>query len=657
LNGSVVVQFDVEQEQAAVPAEIVIPADLPTTELLLKANRISDASKTRVVRWVVWSVWTVMTVAALGFVARFGSNVPFWDEWNIVDFSTGAQPISFHWLWAPHNGHRILVPKLLLLGLYKISGTDFRAGMYFNVLALAGAAAALILGSMRGRGGNLSVTDAVFPLLLLHWGHYENLLWSWQTTMILPVVVVCGVLAIVVAYGLNPPLWLAALAVMGVVVLPLSGVPGLAYAPALAAWIAGMGAVAYRDGRRSRAIALWAAAGVTIALVALYFVKYTNTSGPVSVAQPLAVLKTAMRFAAGGLGPGVEKFWPITGAAATGVLLVTAAALALTATRHDRTPRPALALLLFVAGAACLVGAFASGRTGSRFVSRYSLLAAPMWCSAFFAWPLCVRRTGARWAQATLLTAATVVTPVNISAGLRYARDYHDRMEKFRADLLAGLSPGELVARHVATLCPCPWWGLPETGVEEAWGNLSQDDGFPVSKIVSFHDPIINSLRNLHDHRVGDFAQMRVDEPPVREIAPSLATGFTIAHVSAAGGAAVSADPAVFLTPARPLYVIGVRVRRPSRSPYTARAGAQVQCVQVFWRSPGEAAYMAPNRYVFFWEPGKDEQVVWIFQLVNQIALHVGDRDVQQRLGLDDIPLTLLLPESISGNGSPLANY
>jgi hypothetical protein len=651
-----VVQFNGEQERRS-EASNRRAAHLPSTEMPLKPRRMRDASKTRAIRAVVWTVWIAMTVAALGFIARFGSNVPFWDEWNIVDFATGAKPVTPQWLWAPHNGHRIPVPKLLLLGLYKISGTDFRAGMYFNVFALAGAAAALIWASGRRRGGRLSVTDAVFPLLLLHWGHYENLLWSWQTTMILPVVVVCGILAIVVAYGLNPPLWLAALTVMGVVVLPLSGVPGLAYAPALAAWIAGMGAVAYRDGRRSRAIAVWAAAGMTIALVALYFVKYTNTSGPVSVAQPLAVLKTAMRFAAGGLGPGVEKFWPITGAATTVVLLITAAALALASIRRGRPPWRALALLLFLAGAACLVGAFGTGRTGSKFVSRYFVLAAPMWCSAFLAWPLCVRPTGAWWAQATLFTAATVLTPLNISAGLPYARDYHGRMEKFRTDLLAGLSPRELVAHHVATLCPCPWWGLPEAGVEEAWGNLSQDDGFPVSKIVSFHDPIINSLRNLHDRRVGDFAQMRVDEPPVREIAPSLATGFTIAHVSAADGTAVSADSAVLLTPDRPLYVIGVRIRRPSHSPYTARDGAQGPCVQVFWRSPGEAAYMAPNCYVFFWNPGKDEQIVWMFQLVNQIALHLGDRDVQRRLGLDDIPLTLLLPESISGNGSPLANH
>ncbi len=31
--------------------------------------------------------------------------------------------------------------------------------------------------------------DAFFPLLLRHWGHYENLPWSWQVTQVIPVVI------------------------------------------------------------------------------------------------------------------------------------------------------------------------------------------------------------------------------------------------------------------------------------------------------------------------------------------------------------------------------------------------------------------------------------------------------------------------------------
>ena len=48
--------------------------------------------------------------------------------------------------------------------------------------------------------------------------------------------------------------------------------------------------------------------------------------------------------------------------------------------------------------------------------------------------------------------------------------------------------------------------------------------------------------------------------------------------------------------------------------------------------------------YVFYWEQGRDEQIVWIFRSVNQIAIHMGDRYVQRRLGPDDLPISILVP-------------
>ena len=61
-------------------------------------------------------------------------------------------------------------------------------------------------------------------------------------------------------------------------------------------------------------------------------------------------------------------------------------------------------------------------------------------------------------------------------AGLLYARNYHGRMEQFRTDLLSGMSPGQLVARHVASLDPCPFWGYPNVGVQLARGDSSRID-------------------------------------------------------------------------------------------------------------------------------------------------------------------------------------
>src|SRR5439155_19383440 len=90
---------------------------------------VGSASAARIVR----SVWAALVVAAVGYVIHFGSNVPFWDDWNMVDVITGAQPATLQWLWSPYGGHRLPLPRLILFGLYKLSGADFRVGMYFNV--------------------------------------------------------------------------------------------------------------------------------------------------------------------------------------------------------------------------------------------------------------------------------------------------------------------------------------------------------------------------------------------------------------------------------------------------------------------------------------------------------------------------------------------
>jgi hypothetical protein len=605
---------------------------------------------------IVWSVWAVLVLAAVGYVIHFGSNVPYWDDWNMVDVITGAEPVTLQWLWSPYGGHRVPLPRLVLLTLFKLSGTDFRAGMYFNVAVLAAAAAALIWASARMRAGRVSVTDAVFPLLLLHWGHFENLLWSWQLPFGLAVALTCAVLAVIAAYGLAPvPKAGVVLAALAIVMLPLSDVPGMVYTPALALWVAATGMVAYRDHRRGYAAALWAAATLALIVIIFYFRGYPHSGVPLvpaSIAHWLALARTSVRFLAGGVGPTVQAVSPPARLAAAALLLGTAGAVGWAAVRRDRAPYRAYGLLLFFAGAACLVTTFAASRLNFEFQGRYFTLAAPIWCAAFLAWRLCLGSTIARWAEVSLLVAVLIATPLNYQVGLRYARNYHDRMERFRTDMLAGLTPGELVARHVGSLYPCPWWGYPDVGVPMASVKRSSSwVGFPVMEAVSFHERIAGNLRKLQAAKIGEYARMRPDDPPVRDIVPSPSNGFAIGRAASTGATAALENSAVLLTPTQPLYVAGIRISRPANFASSSASDPSPQWVQVLWRSPGETAYRPAHRYVFLWDVGKNEQVVWIFGTVDQIAFHIGDRDVQRRLNPGDLPVTVLLPvESASAH-------
>src|SRR5215469_2144611 len=169
-------------------------------EVVLPGGAASSAR-----RWVpriVWSTWAALTLVAFGYVAVFGVDVPYYDEWDHISIASGSRPVTLQWLWTPHNGHRIPLPKLILVTLYAISGTDFRSGMFFDVAALSVASAALMWASRRLRGWT-SILDIGLPLLLLHWGHFENLLWSWQVTQIMPIAVVCVLVAAAVGWGLR----------------------------------------------------------------------------------------------------------------------------------------------------------------------------------------------------------------------------------------------------------------------------------------------------------------------------------------------------------------------------------------------------------------------------------------------------------------------
>src|SRR5262249_22179974 len=156
--------------------------------------------------------------------------------------ATGNGAPTAGWLWALHSEHRLPLPRLVLLALLELTGLDFRAGMVVNALALASLSAGLIVaaGPLRGRAG---VAAAFFALMLLRWGHAENLLWSWQVGFILPTCLAGTVLLVIVRQGTRLTAAGAAAAGVCLVLLPLCGANGVALVPALALWLGGAGVV------------------------------------------------------------------------------------------------------------------------------------------------------------------------------------------------------------------------------------------------------------------------------------------------------------------------------------------------------------------------------------------------------------------------------
>ena len=230
----------------------------------------------------VWGLWLILVVADLGFVMRFGSQVLTIDDYAIVPALTGRQPLTPSWLWSLHNEHRIPLSRLVILAADRLSGNDFRAAMICTVLSLAVGSAALIVAAGNIRKGT-SYADAMFPLILLNWGHEDNLLWNFQVVFGMSTMFVCLAAALILRRREGPGRWgLLGLGTL-LAVQPLNGACGMALAPGLGGWLLLLAISRAISGRPRPALAALAAALPGLALAAFYFVDYhgrSRSAGP-----------------------------------------------------------------------------------------------------------------------------------------------------------------------------------------------------------------------------------------------------------------------------------------------------------------------------------------------------------------------------------------
>ena len=237
-------------ERSLVPTLCVGTHDLPLCGANATGRRASHRAFPRGAwereDYLVAAVWALMTVSAFWLVARCALTSPIADELRYVDVITGAEPLTWQWLFQVENQHCAPVFKLAYLGLGRATGFDFRAGAFANVALLAALALAMIVAAARVRG-RASALDVVFPILLLHWGHSGNLIWGFQLFYVLPTVL-AGIALLVVATS-GPRLSLsAALLVAGCLLAAgLSGGPGVFYVPPLAAWLGYAGLRCWRE--------------------------------------------------------------------------------------------------------------------------------------------------------------------------------------------------------------------------------------------------------------------------------------------------------------------------------------------------------------------------------------------------------------------------
>jgi hypothetical protein len=274
---------------------------------------------------IVGFVWLFLTASSLFILWRQGLVLPWSDDWAMVPAIASKQPITLTWLWAQHNEHRIVLPKLFYLLSVRLGHGDYRYQVPGNIAALSLVTLFLLL-AVRKLRGRLSVFDVFIPLIILNLGQ-GGVGWGFHFQFVSVTVLACAFLAILLWQGPQFSWWGAFLSGACLCALPLCGGSGLFYALILGPWLAVRGFLqvlprraatspaSYLEGSHvhplPRAVGLLMAvsAAGALALCALYFIGYQKPPSRES-AGILLSLKTSARILSSGFGMKGPDLYP-----------------------------------------------------------------------------------------------------------------------------------------------------------------------------------------------------------------------------------------------------------------------------------------------------------------------------------------------------------
>jgi hypothetical protein len=133
------------------------------------------------------SLFLIVVSARLWLISIFGSALPILDQWDAEAASLFKPWLdgTLHWpdLFQPHNEHRIVLSRLLALGLLQLNGQwDALLEMTANAVlcGLVGLGTVAGLVKIIGRENRFPIFVAVMLWLALPYGH-ENTLWGFQS--------------------------------------------------------------------------------------------------------------------------------------------------------------------------------------------------------------------------------------------------------------------------------------------------------------------------------------------------------------------------------------------------------------------------------------------------------------------------------------------
>ena len=419
-----------------------------------------------------WSVLLAVCLAACPFLylvallCRYHLDAPYMDQWEFVlllekSYETG---VTLGDLWAQHNEHRHIFPRLIMLALARLSHWDIRWELAANLALGVGLFAALI-GQLRATARRLVVRGTLWlvplvSLIVFSLSQWQNWFLGWQLVEFLNVLAVVAGFILVAHPGRGWVRLVAAMA-MGIVATYSFG-SGLAFWPVgfVGLMLVDLGAGGGSAGPAvSHSRARW---GVWLAASCLVVASYAYGYEPpdyhppmrLAFAHPLEYATYILTYIGGPVVAYNGAGAPIAGAAG----LVLLGALTGLLVRWHAVPLAALApylcMGLYAAAAAAVTGLGRVGFSADQALSsRYVTMAQLLWVSnVVLAYLLAsrlrldARGTMTRWGFAAAMVLLGLLVAVNSVYGtLKWTERYAYRFPA-RAELLAGNDP-ELLRR------------------------------------------------------------------------------------------------------------------------------------------------------------------------------------------------------------------
>lgn len=206
-------------------------------------------------RKIIWLSPLPMLIVGI-YIYRFGLNIPFWDQWEVVSFLMKKHQglLTLSDLFAQHNEHRPFFPNLIWIGLSGFTHYNVKVELWVNLLIALGSFLFFIKQVVKtwvGSGTHWpSFLIPLFSLLVFNLGQYESWLQGVQTIMFLEMA--CVLLGIFLLAE-SPALLNFISAILLGVIATFSMANGLFY------WPIGLGIIAVTapHGSRITRLAVW----------------------------------------------------------------------------------------------------------------------------------------------------------------------------------------------------------------------------------------------------------------------------------------------------------------------------------------------------------------------------------------------------------------